>query len=205
MNREKKKIVHTLDSSPVPKVSEPEIEKAVEKPEAPQSEDEILNEIKLIKKSNENIPEENPESKPQATSPSLFDQPKPAIQNKSDEGLKKADRDVVALNSKKSNGLRIRHTIGSFENKNQDESHLMEKKTDDRVKRLKEFDFMGKNTNENIEDLEKVPAYVRKKVELAPVKASSESNVAKYTLGEDENHNPEIESKDIPFIHNKPD
>ncbi len=205
MNREKKKIVHTLNESPL--ANAPKEPTAEEKPEEPHSEDQVLNEIRLIKK--DRLADQNADSKTEHNndfqSPSLFDQPKSPPPKPADDDLIKSEREVVAINNKRNNSLRIRHTVGGHENKSSRDANLMEKKTDDRIKRLKELSFMGNKSNQDIEDLEKVPAYVRKKIELQPVKASSESNVARYTLGEDENHDPEIESKDIPFIHNKPD
>lgn len=206
MNREKTKIVHTLNESPL--ANKPKEHKVEDNPEEPQTEDEVLKEITLIKKNTNEGHHDDMTSPPKETmpSPSLFDQPKPEPPAKPDDDLSRGDHRIVAVNNKKNNNLRIRHTVGGFENKpTHEQVNMMEKKTEDRVKRLKELSFMGNKSNEDIEDLEKVPAYVRKKVELKPVNASSQSNVARFTLGEDENHNAELESKDIPFIHNKPD
>jgi hypothetical protein len=81
----------------------------------------------------------------------------------------------------------------------------MQKKADSRIQKLKEMNFTNTNANSYNEDLEKVPAYVRKKVALKSVMPSSESNVARWVLGEDDEKNPEIQSNDIPFIKDKPD
>ena len=204
LNREKKKIRYSLNDS-LPENKDSREEKEEEKKEA--DEEEPVTEIKLIKKDKSN-PETGRDQEPREPSPSLFDQPKPETTRPEDNSARPQRQDSeepVTISNKRNNNLRIRHTIGGLETKAGGEEELMEKKADDRVKRLKEFSFLGNKPEKDIDSLEKVPAYVRRKVELKPVKASSESNVARYTLGEDDNHNPELESKDIPYIHNKPD
>ncbi len=201
MNREKKKITYTLHDS-LPIKEDQQQEESDEKAEKEAEEGEEITEIKLINK-DKAISKPKPEDQPREKSPSLFDQPR---SNESPEREAKGNNaEQVTLSSKRNNNLRIRHTIGSQENSKKEDAELMEKKRDDRVKKLKELSFFGETQSKDIDELEKVPAYVRKQVELKPVKASSESNVARFTLGEDEHNNPELESTDIPFIHNKPD
>lgn len=201
MNREKKKITYTLHDS-LPIKEDQQQEESDEKAEKEVDEEEEITEIKLINK-DKAVSKPKPEDQPREKSPSLFDQPRSS--ESPEREAKGNNAEQVTLSSKRNNNLRIRHTIGSQENSKKEDAELMEKKRDDRVKKLKELSFFGETPSKDIDELEKVPAYVRKQVELKPVKASSESNVARFTLGEDEHNNPELESTDIPFIHNKPD
>lgn len=204
LNKEKKKIRYSLNDT-LPKAKDSD-ETNDEEQQKEADEEEPVTEIKLIK-NDKSEPDTDHKKELRESSPSLFDQPKTEVSKPNDSAKSQQHQETnepVTISNKRSNSLRIRHTIGSQETK-ADDQEMMEKKADDRVKRLKEFSFLGNKPEKDIESLEKVPAYVRRKVELKPVKPSSESNVARYTLGEDENHNPELESKDIPFIHNKPD
>jgi len=208
LNKGKKKTVYSLgDSLPNEK---PSVNKEAEKTEA-EPVDEGISEIQLVKKDGNGAQAENKKENTHSF-PSLFDQPKheikrPEIKTPVQEGLPKNETLPISNNS--NGNLRIKHTVGSFDTdnlkKDQEQLEMMKKKNDERRKKLQEYSFMSGEINKDIESLEKVPAYVRKNVELKQIVPSSESNVARYTLGEDENKNVELESKDIPYIHNKPD
>jgi cell division protein FtsZ len=82
---------------------------------------------------------------------------------------------------------------------------MMEKKAEERQKKLRELS-LPLNLNDSLDEMEKVPAYLRRNVQLNSVTPSSESAVSRYSLGEsDENNNSDIQSRDIPYLHNKPD
>lgn len=211
LNKGKKKTVYSLGDS-LPNEKHGTV-KETEKTEA-EPVDESISEIQLVKKDGNGAHAENKTNNKENTQsfPSLFDQPKHEVkrpENKTpvQEGLTKNEALPITNNS--NGNLRIKHTIGSLEKdnlkKDQEQLEMMQKKNDERRKKLQEYSFMSGQVNKDVESLEKVPAYVRKNVELKPVAASSESNVARYTLGEDEHKNVELESKDIPYIHNKPD
>jgi cell division protein FtsZ len=211
LNKEKKKTVYSLgDALPNEKTGS-KTESVNREAEAV---DEGISEIQLVKKDGNGSPPQNKTDRKEKTQvyPSLFDQPDHETLRPDN---KSSFQDGMILNethsiSNKSNGnLRIKHTIGSLATdhiKKEDEpSEMMHKKNEERRKKLLQFSFMSGKASKDDESLEKIPAYVRKNVELKPVAASSESNVARYTLGEDEHKNVELESKDIPYIHNKPD
>lgn len=65
------------------------------------------------------------------------------------------------------------------------------------------------NSSEELEEMEKVPAYVRKGVKFKPVPHSSEeADVSKYTLSDDsegENNQSEIKKKNNSFLHDNVD
>jgi cell division protein FtsZ len=59
-------------------------------------------------------------------------------------------------------------------------------------------------TNKGLDDLEREPAYRRKKIKLKNVPHSSESNISRYTLTEDIEENISIKPKN-PFLHDNID
>ena len=79
----------------------------------------------------------------------------------------------------------------------------IEKKAKERIRRLKDLSIKLRS-NEEIEEMENVPAYKRRNVELSDVTPSSESVAARYTLGEDENHNPELKENNS-YLHDNVD
>ncbi len=206
LNKEKKKTIYALDDSmPINNIKHepaPEMEsKEIENPP------EDISEIKLIKKDTTAIEAKSkPSGCPEKPStPSLFDQPKAKDQmSLASQGMAKGGLSATKLPG----SLRIGHTVGAFEDNGHtvfEQKQVMEKKTGERAEKLKRFNFFSNKTKPEADEIDSVPAYVRKNVELKPVHASSHSSAPRYTLGEDENREAEIEDNDIPFIHNKPD
>jgi len=79
----------------------------------------------------------------------------------------------------------------------------IEKKSKERIRKLKDLSIKLRS-NEEIEVMENVPAYKRRNVKLSDVTPSSESVAARYTLGEDENHNPELKENNS-YLHDNVD
>lgn len=79
------------------------------------------------------------------------------------------------------------------------EQEEIEKKSRERIKKLKDLSIKLKSPGE-IDELEKTPAYVRRNVELSDVKHSSETEVSKYTLMENEDKKIEIKPNNS-FLH----
>ncbi len=79
----------------------------------------------------------------------------------------------------------------------------LEQKIREREQRLRELSIKLK-TPEGLEDLEKQPAFVRRKVALSKVPSSSESQVSRYTLNEDEDQKTQIKSNNS-FLHDNVD
>lgn len=75
-------------------------------------------------------------------------------------------------------------------------------KSAERIAKLRELSHKVK-TPEGLEELEKVPAYVRQKIELKDPEPSSESLTSRFTLYGDDNKT-ELRSNN-PYIHDKPD
>ncbi len=73
----------------------------------------------------------------------------------------------------------------------------------DREERLKNLSLQIK-TPEGLADLEKQPAYVRRKVALSPVPASDESQVSRFTLVESDKKKTQIKSNNS-FLHDNVD
>ncbi len=80
------------------------------------------------------------------------------------------------------------------------------KHADERRKTLNREKLKGLSslTGSNLTDLENVPAYQRRNVELDNRTPSSEENISRYTLGSDENNNPVI-NKGNSFLHDNVD
>ncbi len=76
-------------------------------------------------------------------------------------------------------------------------------KNKDRVERLKEMSLKLK-TPQGVTQLESVPAYKRRNVRLSKTPSSSESNISRYTLSEDEEKNVEIKSNNS-YLHDNVD
>ncbi len=74
---------------------------------------------------------------------------------------------------------------------------------EERKKRLRGLSM--KLTSADLNELEKEPAYKRRNVDLDDVPHSSESNVSKYSLYEEEKNKPEIKQKRNPFLHDNVD
>jgi cell division protein FtsZ len=81
---------------------------------------------------------------------------------------------------------------------------------EDRIRKIKQRIIEMRNLNlslsteKGLNDLEKEPAYMRKKYMLNDVPHSSESSVSRFTLSEDENKKPEIKSNNS-FLHDNVD
>ncbi len=108
--------------------------------------------------------------------------------------------------------LAIGHTVSShnmdkakdelkrFVSKNEEEN-LMEKNSAERSEMLKRLSMIRP---ENVEELEKEPAYLRKNVNIEEPTPSSGSTVSLYVLGEDSKNNPIIKS-DNSYLHDNVD
>ena len=77
------------------------------------------------------------------------------------------------------------------------------RRINEKIARLRAMS-MKLNSPNGIIDLEREPAYKRRNVKLDSVAHSSDSQVSRYTLTEDEEKKPEIKPNN-PYIHDKPD
>jgi cell division protein FtsZ len=74
-----------------------------------------------------------------------------------------------------------------------------QKKAQDRIEKLKKFNF-----RRNFQEMESVPAYQRRNVQLSDVPPSSESKVSRYTLSEGDDAQTEIRPNNS-FLHDNVD
>lgn len=212
-NREKKKTVYTLHDE-LPDKSAPKTEVSVAKPDQPtkSNSDAEITEITLIKKERPTTETKLGQSakETQAGFPSLFDSENTRQQAQTSTGNTGQPANATTGNNGK---LRVKYTVDenhrstdNNQKKVSDEQELVQRKADDRVKRLKELNFLYDKNDRDIEELINEPAFRRKKVQLNPVISSSESNVARYVLGSDkDDKDAAIKDNDIPYINNKPD
>ncbi len=83
------------------------------------------------------------------------------------------------------------------------DEETQEKKSIDRVAKLKELSFKIKTPN-GLSELENEPAYVRRNISLNAVPHSSESQVSRYTLSEGEDKKVDIKPNNS-FLHDNVD
>jgi len=83
------------------------------------------------------------------------------------------------------------------------ERKMMEDKTRERIEKLKNLSYKLK-TESGLEELEKEPAYKRKKVDLDNSNPSEESKVSRFSLYEDEEKKVEVRSNNS-FLHDNVD
>jgi cell division protein FtsZ len=217
LNREKKKTVYTLNDK-LPDQQTEEFQK-VETAEKETGKEEI-GEIRLIKK-DKPAEVKNPETREKTNTHSemlMFDMPtgKPVQEvNKPPAKEAKVEKPVIAKKSGENGNLKISYTLGELPPKRNEvvqkpiESGIrkeeMDKKADERVKKLRELSMKIDLVDEDLESLEAVPAYVRKNVQLNAVVPSSETVTARFTLGDEEDEDGGTSPRENTFLHNKPD
>lgn len=84
---------------------------------------------------------------------------------------------------------------------NPEDNEIMERKAKERIERLRQMSIKLKSPG-GLSELESEPAYRRKNVELSEEKPSEDSQISKYTLGEDEEGSG---LKDNSFLHDNVD
>ncbi len=84
-----------------------------------------------------------------------------------------------------------------------EEKEAAEKKHKERVERLRQMSIKLKSPG-GLDELESMPAYRRKNIELSEEKPSEESQISKYTLGEGDENGAELKS-DNTFLHDNVD
>lgn len=99
------------------------------------------------------------------------------------------------------------HSAGTVNNKQTTDTQISEEEIQQRIKdreeRLKNLSIKMK-TPEGLADLEKQPAFVRRKVMLNPVPASNESQLSRFTLSETGDKKTQIKSNNS-FLHDNVD
>ena len=88
-----------------------------------------------------------------------------------------------------------------YTNRIPDEDQL--KKSQERIMKIKELGMKMK-TPSGINDLEKEPAYKRRKIDLDSIPHSSENPISRFTLSEDEEGKPKL-NDDNSFLHDNVD
>ena len=132
--------------------------------------------------------------------------------------LKTKSEDQVSfefeINSKKENDQKIIHTLNES-NSEKKEENITERFTNDipaeeqlkkakeRVMRLKELNFKLKSPNA-VSGMENEPAYKRRNIQLESLPHSSESQISRYTLSENEEKKTEIKPNNS-FLHDNVD
>jgi len=128
--------------------------------------------------------------------------------NTIDTSLEQEDIKPVEIKEKQSEGFRLHFQEKSKPLSNNTypgeiEREEIEKKSKERIKKLKDLSVKLRSPNE-IEELEATPAYIRRNVALNDVSPSSETTVSRYTLGEADDSSPEIKPNNS-FLHDNVD
>ncbi|RZK51276.1 MAG: cell division protein FtsZ, partial [Pedobacter sp.] len=89
------------------------------------------------------------------------------------------------------------------DDKNDDSVEDQLKKSRERILRLKDLSLKLRTTN-GLQELENEPAYKRKQMQLQQVQHSSESQVSRFTLSNDEDGSTEIRPNNS-FLHDNVD
>jgi cell division protein FtsZ len=144
----------------------------------------------------------------------LVDEEKPAAEAKQESGidfeLKVSETDFV-FESPKSNYVEpaadqyAEETAepGLDDDKNDESIEDQLKKSKERIMRLKDLSMKLRTTN-GLQELENEPAYKRKQMQLQQVPHSSESQVSRFTLSNDEDGSTEIRPNNS-FLHDNVD
>lgn len=96
-----------------------------------------------------------------------------------------------------------KHQIGADDDKNDESIEDQLKKSKERILRLKDLSMKLRTTN-GLQELENEPAYKRKQMQLQQVQHSSESQVSRFTLSNDEDGGTEIRPNNS-FLHDNVD
>jgi len=81
-------------------------------------------------------------------------------------------------------------------------SEALRSRVSERRARMKEFNYKFKNTNSNIDEIEKQPAYKRAGVNLD--ESTNESNISRTTLSTDSNDDLQLRKRNS-FLHDNVD
>ncbi len=93
--------------------------------------------------------------------------------------------------------------VGADDDKNDESVEDQLKKSRERILRLKDLSMKLRTTN-GLQELENEPAYKRKQMQLQQVQHSSESQVSRFTLSNDEDGSTEIRPNNS-FLHDNVD
>ncbi|RZL45104.1 MAG: cell division protein FtsZ [Pedobacter sp.] len=93
--------------------------------------------------------------------------------------------------------------VGLDDNKNDDSIEDQLRKSKERILKLKDLSMKLRTTN-GLQELENEPAYKRKQMQLQQVQHSSESQVSRFTLSNDEDGSTEIRPNNS-FLHDNVD
>ena len=156
---------------------------------------ELVNEPEVV---NYSIPVKEPVSEPIIVH-NLYSEEKPV-----EEKQEASDDDMVLIKRSPESKLVVENIPVSTQvelSKEIDET-IFSVKSKERITKLRELSVKLK-TQEGLEEIEKVPAYVRQNIELKDPVKSSESNASRYFLFGDES-NAELRSGNT-FLHDKAD
>lgn len=178
-------------------------------PVIPEKEKEAVSEITLIRNKPCLKTETNKEEKPKSeikNNTIIFDA-KPNVEENKTTKQNEITEPVLIKKTNNTNNENDKVDEINIKPSQEDTNQLeikqreMEQRAKLRIQKLKDMSIKLKSPQE-IKELEKEPAYVRRNIELSDAKLSSESNIHKLTINDDKESNLKVENK---FLHDKAD
>lgn len=197
LEKQKNKKVYNLDETVAENKSKPEMkEKKTDK-------------IELVRKKEE-TPKEKEESditakeKTETKRTVIFDLTSGNIKTEEKQRQKTSEPTTMyKKQEEKESGKTVPKTDTEETSETTEQSEL-EKKAQERIKRLKDLSIKLRSPG-GLAELEAEPAFVRRKVKLTDTPSSAESHVAKYSLEEDKDEKDTKIKSNNKYIHDKPD
>ena len=124
-------------------------------------------------------------------------------EKKSSEVLEEVDQDVVFEKKiLKEPNISEEEIVEEIDPMNTPISELLKERADERRRKMK--DFNHKFNSSKIDDIEKVPAYKRKGIDLEDAKHSSETDFSRTSVGLDDNDDIQVRTNNS-FLHDNVD
>lgn len=210
--KQPQKVVRSLTDDVNTNITAPSAE-SNKKEEAPEDSNE-MNEPVLKKSAEEQKSFEftiRPKAEGHFSEPSNSEEPKPVkrfnlndeIEDKEEDKIEVNEEPQMTMSSRDANAMESRkeEKVESLPEPLDEEAQL--KKSQDRILKLKALSLKMKSPG-GINDLEKEPAYKRRNITLDDTPHSSESNVSRYTLSEDEDNKTSLKQNNS-FLHDNVD
>lgn len=204
--RKPEKIVRKLDDEVKTEITQAPTEQAQSERKEQEGEEEAVDPNEPFLKSIE--PKENQKSfefeiRPKQSTESSLEQEPPKIKKYSLEDELGGDQEAEELASDEEIKSQSTGMNRATESEREMDEEEQIKKSQDRIMKLKALSMKMKSPG-GINDLEKEPAYKRRNIKLEDTPHSSESNVSRYTLSEDEEKKTTLKQNNS-FLHDNVD
>ena len=167
---------------------------------------EPITEITLLKPTTEpteNKTEADPDARNETNNPDNIARQATPLVEKVEASIDTSEEEVeFKTYTRPQSENRVNKPVTLFENQSETEQmepDLIERRSKERIKKLKDLS-MKLHSPQEIDHMEKTPAYLRRNVELNEVKPSSESEISRFTLGEGTEGSGDLKTNNA-FLH----